>query len=161
MANKSSHLQIESSTASQNILYWRIRKIILIIVFLFLAAVFMGATGAGIFSERSVVDSDFSITYDAVTHRGGLQKIVITLANATPNTKVKISQAYLKNQYIKQITPTPVTTESRDDKYIFNFALNGPTTIVFLLEPSNMGLSKATIRLNDLTPVSFTQFNYP
>jgi hypothetical protein len=157
-------LQIEPEAASQSTLFWTIQKIVFVILVILLVGVALGLAGPGILDKKTITNDGQSlqVNYDIFSRKMASNTLEVKVASHKKNTQLWFSTDYIRNQYIKQIIPAPISSQMIKNKIIFNFLLEGDDNIVtFFFEPQIAGFIKTNIGINDEPSVNITQFFYP
>lgn len=108
-------LQIESEAITPHSLFWKLQKIIYFILIIFLILTFLGLTGPGILDKKSIMNSEktLKVTYDFFARKNAFHilQIEITKPNTENQIQLAVSESYIRNQHVQQITPSPTSTD--------------------------------------------------
>lgn len=159
---KIGRLQIEADAASQSTLFWRVQKIVVIILGLFLLGVIFGLTGDGILGNRVAASKDGNLTirYDIFTRKNASATLSAHMAQASSDISLYLPKSFVDGIYIKQITPTPVKVEVQKDQVVYTFA-GSNSAVTFFFEPLSSGFNKLEIGLLQGSSVIISQLVYP
>jgi hypothetical protein len=169
MSHKLGKLQIEPEALHKSTLFWTVQKIVVVFLIVFLIGVFFGLTGPGILGPNIIGDKNGPIwlSYDRFARANAPSKLQLTInpsqQNSTNKTiEVFFSASYLANVEIKQIIPTPLSSENKGENIVFTFtASNTKNIITFLFEPHKSGSQNATVQVIGAPTLRFKQFIYP
>lgn len=148
---------------------WKRQKKAWKIMGLTLLSGLLGLLGDGPLSnaKKGEKTDKISIEYQRLTRFQSLNQLKINLSQNTGNQgelRIKISQKYLQNTQIQQINPPPyyVETGQKYITYIFRQTQPPqPTTLTFYLQPQQIGIINAEIKLPQENPIKFNQIVYP
>lgn len=148
---------------------WKRQKIAWKILLLVLLSALLGLLGDGPLSDAKKGEKTDKIwvEYQRLTRFQSLTKLKINLSQDTGNQgelRINLSQEYLQNNQIQQINPLPyyVETGQKHITYVFRqIQPPQPTTITFYLQPEQIGIINAEIKLPQAKPIKFKQIVYP
>jgi hypothetical protein len=164
-------LEIDQDIAFQKS-EWKVVAIGKMVIFIFLAASFLGLFGAGVFSKAHREDPQklISVSYERfgrleadLLFKVRLNSLLATEGNPTER-RIWINDEYLENVQIQEISPEPVRVEagSGGQAYIFaTYDVNQPIHVFFYVKPMKPGYRKATFRIPGAAEVDIGQFIYP
>lgn len=108
---------------------------------------------------------EYQITYPVYNRVTVPFKLRISVpVNLIPGNNLlslRINMSYIKNMLIKQIYPQPIYQAIADNKMIFYFRIASPANIIFYLEPTTIGFTKASMGWNKTNPIVFEQAILP
>lgn len=160
-------LEIEAG-AAQKIKKSKFKLACQLLLLCLIIAAAIGLTGGKWFGNNSLVSADGSvkIAYSQIGRIEVPQELEITVHPTINESKISIwfDSHYLRNNYIKQILPSPVESFISEDKIIYTFAIkpsNHAITISFQLEPLARGFNTAKFGIVGHQNIFFKQFIYP
>lgn len=164
MPSKRSSLQITTKAFSSYKKFKRIQISFLLLLVIFLIAIFLGLSGHGIFSKREMISEtgQFKIQYDKFIRQNSVTEVSIFAFAKNRQFSLSVSRNYLQNQFIKEINPQPAFAENRENKityYFINYN-NSPIKIRFLFEPIKFGLLTGKFEINN-QELLIKQFIFP
>ena len=105
--------------------FWRIEKVIIGILLLFLLWAALGGHGNGPLSKAVAGEkgSDFWIEYQHMMHytRPEQMKVYMSSPENKDTLSLWMDKTYLENIRIETIDPMPVSTKLKEDKTVFQF----------------------------------------
>ncbi len=132
-------------------------------------AALLGLLGSGPLSSATAGDEGGALAIGY--NRFGRYQAPTTLrvrlgpgAGREGEARVWLSESYLQNVQIQQITPQPQRVEVGPDGQTYVFQLAGPNQpaeVTFYLQPDRFGPLSGQVRLAGEQPVRFRQFVYP
>ncbi|WP_141733425.1 hypothetical protein [Oligoflexus tunisiensis] len=131
-----------------------------------LLAASLGVFGKGVLSQAELRGKQFHLQYDRFLHRHDLTtlKLEIPPIHGEPGViAVAFPNTYLHKFRIEHITPAPESS-AHGDQTLFWFTATHtgePTTILWSLEPQEMGRLEGRIFVNGAEGYAFRQFVYP
>ncbi len=149
---------------------WVVERIGWVVVALILLAGLAGFMGTGVVSSATVTDSSglLKVEYNRFMRKHNPDNLKFEIATSAvgPDQKVRLwlSQDYLEDFQLNQITPEPESVESSGDRITYVFSISQPTKplqIAFYFEPEHFGTLSGQAGLSDKGSVQFDQWVYP
>lgn len=156
-------LQIEPEATSQSTLFWTVQKLIVCSLIIFLFFVILGYTGPGLLGPKHITNSDksLSVSYQPFARANAINRLELNVVDSHP-IQIYFSAKYVNDMQIKQITPTPIQEEFKNNHIIFSFIGDQPDyQINFYFETQKMGKQQPTIGKIGAEEMTFTQWIYP
>lgn len=149
--------------------WWRLQRISWVILSLLLLAGVAGLFGHGPLSRATVhpLGSALEVRYDRLARRETpslLELRVETSALVSGRVRIRLNRELVDRMQLKQIVPTPLSSEPLADGARFIFQTDpsrDAAFIVFSENPTTPGLVDAEVTIEGEQPVRFRQFVYP
>lgn len=163
---KKDRLQIEASAATQHLLFFRLQKVILILLIFFLLGTLLGLTGPGLLKKKIAGQpgENLWVQYDLFGRRNASTRLQVHVHTKSQqhSTDIVFSQQTLEALHINQITPEPLYMEIKDQFVLFHFLLASQNSLItFWFEPHVMGFMHYEIGLSGQPILKLKQFIYP
>jgi hypothetical protein len=122
-----------------------------------------GLFGGGLFSETTAGGraAGVTVSYDRFARITADTEIELRVARADGPTAVTISRALLDRYEVGEIRPEPVRVVTRPDRVEYVFAASGSGTVLFAVQPDDVGSSSGMVTVAGGTPVRVNQFVFP
>jgi hypothetical protein len=126
----------------------------------------VGLFGKGWMSEASLQNDQFRMEYERFLHSNGHTTLRLEIPvdrQAEGVIAVAFPNSYLHRFRIERIVPEPESS-AHGDQTVFWFTVlksGQPVTLLFRLEPQEIGKLNGTIHLNGENGYAFHQFVYP
>lgn len=149
--------------------WWRIQRIVWVILVLMLLAGVVGFFGHGPLSEATIhpPGSQLQVHYDRLARRETPSLLKVRLekeALADGTVRIHLNRALLDRMQLKDIVPAPLATEPLADgaRFIFQTDPTRDSAVVLFTEnPTKPGFVEAEVTVEGAEPVRFRQFVYP
>ncbi|HSH31238.1 MAG TPA: hypothetical protein VK963_01075 [Candidatus Saccharimonadales bacterium] len=156
-------IQVGEDLAHQG-LFWKIERAGWAVLLLVLMGALLGYSGAGGPLNQAVAQTEgLELEYDRFMRQLAPSQLKVKLAPASAETvSFSLSQDYLDQLQIQNITPQPDSITATGDKLQYQFAATpgSSLTVTFDIQPSAVGLLSGDISRNDEN-ASFKQVVYP
>lgn len=165
MSEKTSSLEVLSNSLFQRREFIFERMGWLVMGLILLAAA-LGLFGKGMLSRAVLETEQFSLQYDRFLHYGNLTTLKIDVpANGGDVGVVAVAMpnSYLHQFRIEKIVPEPEST-AHGNQTVFWFTATSadePISILFRIEPEQVGKMEGQIFVNSEQGYAFKQFVYP
>jgi hypothetical protein len=145
---------------------WAVQRVGWVCIAAFILLAFAGLFGGGPLSDTSVSSKEAgTIEYERYLRKGANAAIkILPAATALQGSVVRVGipPAYLQTQRIQRITPEPSSVRMSGERLLYEFSVaNGESSIIFFLEPQQVGRHSAQITIGDAAPLTVSQFTYP
>ena len=143
---------------------WRIQRGGWVVVAIFLTLAFAGLFGGGPLSHARAVSAQGRVEYERFVRHGSPVELLITPARDARHgiSKVEIAADFTEAFRIESITPEPATVALSGRQLVYRFAAAEPgASISFQLDPQRLWLHRATVQIDDGTPLQIWQLTYP
>lgn len=149
--------------------WWRVQRIVWVILVLILLAGVAGLFGHGPLSEATAHPprSQLRVRYDRLARRETPSSLKLRLekaALASGLVRIRLNRALLDHMQLKQIVPTPLESEPLADGARFVFRTDPSresAVIIFIENPATPGFVEAEVCVEGAEPVRFRQFVFP
>jgi hypothetical protein len=147
---------------------WRVQRVLWVGAALLLVLAVLGLFGTGPISSTTATSGDGTVAVDYhrfVRHDGRASLRFHVSGDQASNQQIAlwISQGYIDNMQIEDITPQPTEVRSAGDRTIFVFAVDqpgDPLNATFSLRPSHIGRISGEAGAGDAR-LDIDQLSYP
>ncbi len=148
---------------------WRIGRVAWVLGAVLIVAAAAGLFGNGPLSHRTASTSGraLALDYQRFVRNGGTTSLVVRIApgqSEEGKVEIWISEQYLGNVQVEQVTPKAESRQFHDQGVAFSFEVSDPQSQVevrFHLRPDDIGPQHGQVGLGDRQPLRFSQFFYP
>lgn len=133
----------------------RVNKFFIMFMVSFLILGISGLFGDGPISEQTLSGDIYKIEYHQFLREDTRTGLYISLKNPPDTTVISLTNSYIKDVQIKQVTPTPESVEITDNRLHYSFVTDSGGTIAFSLQPKRSGPKELEIGVQD----DFTRIN--
>lgn len=107
---KNDQLELEDNVEHHR-LFWRIKRVIWVLMLVIVITGLSGFTGGGISSQRTVINDGLAVTYERYSRKASIIPFQIHIENISSDTfLLKFNNDYLNKFLIKNISPAPLFT---------------------------------------------------
>jgi hypothetical protein len=147
---------------------WRVQRVLWVAGAILLVLALLGLFGTGPISSTTAESADGSVTvdYHRFVRHDGRASLAFQVSNEqATNGEIElwISQDYINNVQVEDISPQPQEVRSAGDRAIYVFAIDepgDPLNATFSLRPHHMGRLSGEAGSGDTT-VRVDQISYP
>lgn len=154
-----SSLEIEEHL-NAHALGFKIQRIGIIAIILFVAAAAVGVFGDGYFSKSTIEAQGATIHYERFYRFEGPMQLTVDVKSEGNPHVVTFESDYLANFKLEAVTPPQTETRVRDGVIDFVFEGDGPTSIAFQLIPKKFARTEGVISVNG-SGAHISQFIFP
>lgn len=142
---------------------WAIQRVGWVAIALVLLAALAGFFGKGPLSRASVHADSYSVEYERFARYGARTTLTLNTSpskSASDELSVRISHTLIDAHLIETITPEPKRMRDSGEDVAFVFDAGSAASIIFRLEPEQIGRHAGTIRIGSES-LQVSQFVYP
>jgi hypothetical protein len=161
MGNKALQLNDDVSFQRKE---WFVERVTWTILGALLIAALLGIFGTGPLSRTSEEVDGVTVSYERFTRKISYTDLEIRVADVRNETfTVQLSDSWVSNSDITQITPEPDSATRTDDGLALTFSAvpDTPAVVSIQYRPNKIGRLSATVGIQGGPVVEFAQFIYP